>query len=629
MSQEEPPPKQLYPNSTFPEPDPEPVLGVPVADDTYVPAGIPFEPEGDPEPLPEPGEREGVAGDLFTSVEPNIVASALVLVVAVLCDGLTSLDPSLGAAEAPCSLRTSSIVALLALAAPAIGKFSLVDQRMALSVLLVVLALAGLHYATEAGRIGDAVYTGFVLTVAVQVYASGGVEAKDIRPDAITASPHRRQTVSGLCGALMLYAATRGVRAAFTAAEEVRKHRLEYRVAGEVRSTLAHAEASTSTVVPLALGHGTLVATALLIATNEGAHVTGSSAVAFEVGAAGIAATVAAFWGFLGRAESIDALPVLYGPSACIGKRELCEEAYRSRRFAESVHASAGLWVAALGAMVFAFAIEQRVPETTLTRAERLFERQGFGSGLFLLLAALMGVVVYGSTDGAEWYVDGAMIGCLFGIFVTCFAASELGSAIYAGCFIWFLSSELETNQWSRMINTFAGSAVLLQSSVFLVRLAIELLKLPLSVWFEWHEWSVFNQVPAALATIGTSASFVLYIGTAIEMATTNGAAIELRDQSGGRTVLGQVLVRFTPLFAWMPLYACRCEIRYLDSRVRAAAWIFALPLLVLVYSVAITVAAIESSSESTIDPPPTIELWSARAVGAVGMLAWLAVAFV
>ena len=151
------------------------------------------------------------------SVEVHTFVAALFLVVSVVCDALTALETPPDQAEAPSSLRTSSLVAVAMFGAPVIGKRSLVDQRIVLGTVLVLLAALGLHQGDEETRTGDVVYTGIALLMFVQVYASGGVEAETVRPDSVHNTPHRRQTVVGLCAALMLYCAARGVRLALNA----------------------------------------------------------------------------------------------------------------------------------------------------------------------------------------------------------------------------------------------------------------------------------------------------------------------------------------------------------------------------------------------------------------------------
>ena len=369
------------------------------------------------------------------SVEPHVLTAALVLVAAAVCDALTLLDPPEDASPAPCSMRVSSIVAVLALAAPRIvytsrsdnkttKGFALADQRAVLALPLCAFALAGLHRGSEATRLGDTLYSTLVLLGAVYVYSTGGIESEVLRPDDVKTRPHRRQTVSGLRAALFVYVGLRGVRSAFVAADEVPE---------QLNVVAGYAQISIVRVMPLAFGHGTLVCVGALIATSERAHVKGSSAVAFEVGMAGIACAVAALWATLAHSEIVDDVPILYGSHACAGARGLCAEAYASRRFAEVNASEASLWLAALAAMLYAASIE--VNALVLTRAEQLFQQQGFGSGALLFIAAVAALYTYGSLRGASWYVDACAGVVLAAIFVSTFAEVAVGALLAAIAF--------------------------------------------------------------------------------------------------------------------------------------------------------------------------------------------------
>ena len=163
----------------------------------------------------------------------NVVASVLLLVSAAACDALTAreparnleADPFTEARSSPTSLRTSSMVAIAIVAAPAVTLHSdssdekakrTARQRVFVALfLLIPLALLGDHCQSENIRIADTYYTCTCLCAVVWFYAHGGIETSATRPDNVATTPHPRQCMSALLAALMLYVAVRGCRATF------------------------------------------------------------------------------------------------------------------------------------------------------------------------------------------------------------------------------------------------------------------------------------------------------------------------------------------------------------------------------------------------------------------------------
>ena len=577
--------------------------------------------------LKDPQLRGTVASELSHSVEAQVVVAALLLVVAVGCDCITALETPHGQADTVSSMRTSSLVTLLALASPTIVKDRIVDQRFVLLSLLIVLSLSGDHYGNINVRIGDATYTILVLLLSVQIYNAGGIESGSTRPDNILNSPHRRQTMSGLCGALFLYVGLRGLRSAFVAAQEAKDFSVRLSILDNNYVSAGYAFMSGSSIIPLGFGHGVLAAVGILICLHGDAHVTGSSAVAFEVGAAGIASSIAALWSSIGFSEQIDTLRVLYGPSGCRGSVDLCEEAYRARRFAISNGSASGLWMGSLAACVFSYAIERRTTTEFFTRAEVMWRRQGFGSGVILLAAACIGIFSYQSFDGSQWHTDINAIVAVFGIFVSFTGDTLLGTAIYVGA---------QGYEEIRLLVRFGEERVFCHLTHCILFFSIGLLGLHLSLcvlktlllcWFDVRPESPINLMLGYIATFGTSLAAILYIASAVLMASSNGSLPEdmeaIRDGSGARTMISFVINHFAPICAWIPLYSCRCEVQIMNSYHRAAAWIVSLLVVVIVYSFSLSYLGIDAPSVAIVDVGPFV------LVGGAGALSWFAGAFV
>lgn len=559
-------------------------------------------------------------------MEAHTAVCALVLVSAVAADCITALDIGPGVVDSPASLRVSSVVLILTLASPLIHpRGSLVDQRVLISAALVFTALAGKHEANATTRSGDVFYVVFVMLMGTQIYSAGGIEAGSVRPDNPAESAHRRQTMSGFCAALFVYIGTRGARMAYMAPEETYDFSVYRTVGGSLVRETGYAHISTSTTIPLALGHGILISTGVVIGLHGEAHVTGSSAVAFEVGCAGMATAVAATWALLGYSEQIDTLSALFGPSACASSEAACPEAYDARRFAIVVGSSASLWLGALAALCFSFAVERRIYLSSPTRAERLWQRQGFSIGLAVFTASIVGIYAYYSPNGAQWHSDVCAMVALFGSMVSAFGDTFVGTLLYFGAAAYEEYLVIENYGAEQVFNHLTHCTLFISLCMLGVYIVVDLLKIGLSWIFYVREDSLLNRLLAVVATFGTSLTFGLYVASCILLAGSNGALPDdsVRDGSGKRTLIVYILNHFYPLFAWLPLYVCRCEIQMLDSYARAIAWLLAVPLDLLAYFTSLSWLAVSAPAMQMVDMLP-----SAAAL-APCLVAWAAAASV
>lgn len=628
----------LYPSPDF-TPDNVPP-GIPVVEPPNVVKGVPVkgsdvihrsDAADDSEEgsvLPEPGLRGEVGKVLSHSVEAHTVCSACLLVVALLCESLASLDPPRGIGDAPSSLRMSSLIAVLIYASPALKGINIIDQRFVLIAVLVALSFAGEQYAGLHTRIGDICYTGFTMLLAVQVYSAGGIESDDLRPDGVdnANSPHRRQTMSGLCSGLLLYVGLRGFRTAFSSAEEARVYKLEYVVGEQIMETYGYAHSAPACTIPLGFGYGVAIGIALVIGLHGEAHVTGSSAVAFEVGTCATIMAVAAMWAMLGSSEQFDALGSLYGVGACGGDRDTCKEAWRARRFASANNSTAPLWVAAMAGALFSFAVEKRLTGTELTRAERLWMRQGFSVGGLIFIVALAGAFSYSDSEGEQSHTDIVFVLSLIGVFVSIFGNTVTGSFIYVVSMT-YEEYKLVEIYGSERVHKHLTHVTLTVTLVFMaVHVVVSAVKEVLQLRYTIRDNSIINGLLAVVATFGTSLTCGLYLASALLIAGGNGALPDdevLRDNSGKRTTIAFILNHFVPFFAWMPLYACRCEVQLLDSYARATAYCLSVPLVAVVYVTVLSFLGAHAPAVGVVEIVPL----SFAAVAA--LVAWVTGAFV
>lgn len=567
------------------------------------------------------------------SVEPHTVCSACLLVVALLCQSIAAPDPPVGVGDAPSSLRVSSLVTILIYSSPELRGCGIIKQRFVFLVILVALSFAGEHYAGPYSRIGDVVFTGLTMLMAVQVFHTGGIESSEVRPDseANASGKHRRQTVSGLCSGLLLYVGLRGFRLAFSSAEEARTYAVQYVVGEETIQTYGYAHSTPACSIPLGFGYGVAIGTAIVVGFHSEAHDVGSGAIAFEVATCAVAMAVAALWAMLGMSEQFDALTPLYGVGACAGDRDLCKEAYRARRFVAVNNSTAPLWITALAAAVFSFAVEKRLKEekilqTELARALELLKREGFGAGCLLATLAVFAAFSYSSIEGEQYHTDIVFILSLISIFVSMFGGTLTGSSIY------ILSMGYEKY---RLVDTYGTERV--YNHLTHVTLTVALICMSVHVLVATFKEVCFmcsvitksvkiDTFLAIVAIFGTSLSCGLYIASCLMISGTNGGLPDdeaLRDSSGKRTMITFILDHFVPFFAWVPLYACRCEVQCVDWYTRVTAYCVAVPFVVSLYLIVLAVMDAPAPSMLIVEMVPTC----LAAVG--GLTAWATGAFV
>lgn len=409
------------------------------------------------------------------------------------------------------------------------------------------------------------------------------------------------------------------------AAEEAYNFGVNREVAGTSVRVTGYAHMSTSITVPLAMGHGVLIGTGVVVGLHGGAHVTGSSAVAFEVGCAGLAAASAATFALLGYAEQIDALPAIFGPTACVSSAGICSEAYDARRFATVAGSSASLWLGALAALCFSFAVERRVYLSAATRAEQLWKQQGLIVCLAVFGASAVGLYAYSSSSGAQWHSDVCATIALLGFAVAALGDTFAGALAYFGAAAYEEYKVIETYGADNVFSHLTHCTLFVSLCMMAVYLVLDLLTRALSLCFVVDASSVLNRTLAVVAAFGTSLSFGLYVASCILVAGSNGALPDdsLRDGSGRRTMIVFILNHFCPFFAWVSLYVCRCKTQCLGSCARAIAWMAAVPLDVLIYLSLLWMLFVAPPAAEMVD------MLSSCIALAPCLIAWAAAAFV
>ena len=592
---------------------------------TPAPESGPLPEEFEDAQIPEVVGRDAAESLLPRDVESHALVAVVILVLAVCIDAITALDTPNNAEEAASSLRVSSIVAILAAAAPAIRhQSSTENQRLLIGLLLAFLALAGRHTGTLNTRVGDLVFSMLVLSASAKIYAQGGIEADDVRPDLQDAqcSPHRRQSIGALFGALLLYVGLRGVRAAFVSSFEAADFKVYYTVDSSTQSSPGYAFASADVAGPLGGGYGILAATGATVLLHNDARVVGSGAVAFEVAVGGVGAAVAALWAMLGHSHQIDTLTEVFGPRSCSSSRDACGAAFDARRFSVVNNCASGLWIGALACCVFSFATERRIFDSEPADTKSLWKRGGFALSTAMAVAAAAGVLAY---SGSDWYADVCACLVVLGVYLSSTSNTIVGTVIYAGAQM-YEESMLLQNYGAESVFVHLTHCTLFMIIVLLCLHALGSIvsEVTFILFAKERQLETFL---AIVATLGTSLSTGLYTASALLLACSNGALPEdkdtIRDGNGKRTMIAFLLNHFVVIFIWLPLYACRCEVQRLSQYTRAVVWLLSVPTQAIFYSVALGFLQRSAPSLSIVDP------WPFGLASVLGVGAWAAGAFV
>jgi hypothetical protein len=564
-----------------------------------------------------------------TEVEANTVACSLILACGVAIDAMTAFDPLASAELAPASLRVSSLVLVAILASPKLVGINLVDQRVLVAVCLAAVAFVGKHTSSESLRLGDSLYSVLMLLSTIQIFQSGGIEAGSTRPDTVEDKPHRRQTMSGLCAALLFYVGLRGVRAAFFLAQSASEYKERFQIGESFVEATGFAHCSLSVSLSLGFGHGVVIAVAALIGLHTETRVTGSTVVAFEVGFAGVVVCTSALWAFMAIVSGIEALPILYGESSCRGNSGSCPVAARARRFAMVNESSASLWVAGLAMLVFSFATEKRFIQMHPFQGEKVWQRTGFPVGIAVLGMSVLAVFRFEHLSGTGWHTDVIMLLSLFSIFTIIFSDTFVGELMYASAMTYEQVALIHEYGRHAVFQHITHLSLTILIVVLWAHIAVYALRFFVERWWflEVKKESILNKSLGVLSTAGVSLSFALFLATTLLIASSNGTlptetANNFRNGSVNRYLVAFSLDHFLPLFVFAPIYASQSEAAMLTTTVRRFAWVVVVGADVLLYGWCLVV--LRSSA-----PTFAIMQFGPLAPAAFcGLLSWVATGF-
>lgn len=528
-------------------------------------------------PVEENGVREEKS--VLNHIHPQTPSAALLAGLCVLCDAATALDPPPGAADVSASLRTSSLVAALMLASPALVEDRVVDQRTALAAVLAALSIGGSHRGGRLTRLSEAVFCAISITAATAIFAAGGIENSSTRPDSVHATPHRRRSLSALVNSLIFYTSLRGLRSAFALAAEARAFSVPYTIAGREFEAPGYAYGSADLSSPLAFGCCLAGLAALLSLVHVGAHRDGAAVVAFELLACAGMCAASAVWALLARGQLYDKLAPLYSPDACGADwNDLCTEAFRARRHASANGNPAVLFALSTCLAVQAFAKERRGPPSARRRLQRVWERQGSWVASGVLIAVGLAVLTHSSSLGNEAGTPVVWAGllCLLGIWSAFVHELLIGSLLFGlGSVYASYTALLNFGEQAGLAQT-AAVAFAVSAACHLTYAALLLFESCLSFQYSVDRRSSLVALRRTACTAGTSISTVLYLGGISLLACDDGSLIAstgvVQTGLGASRMAWFTIVHFSGVASWL--------IQFNDIHERSsasiAAWLFA-----------------------------------------------------
>ena len=520
------------------------------------------------------------------ATETNTLAAAFLFLASVAADAFTAHDP-VTPREAPTALRTTAIILIACLAAPPIRQWMVFEQRIAIAVPLVLVALVGWHEHSYGTRVSDALYTAIALSASVFNFWGGGEwsiaasEADGLRTKSKDAPSYlRREAMANLSVAMLLYSSLRMLRAALSHPSTVR----DFQVAtiaydNTNQANVGYAFASAYACEAMCFGSTAGVGVAIVLLGNKNMRTRGTSAATLVLTTSAFAQLLGAFVTSMASSEQLDNLPGIFSAGGC-ADREICEAAWLARRFAVVNQIAGGLWLNGLGTLLMAFAPNIRLR----SRAEAADTSRNFEMVVYAglcTLVALGTLFTYLSFDGADALTDYACVGAVVAVMITAFGDVLVGSTLFLTCISADIIQLLMSNGFVSVFGNFTHCC-----NGFLLLLLLIYVILTSIADFTWR-WiparviDTLDTVNGVLVVLGTSVATALYCGTVALILSYDGQHIaDDQMRSGGnryaRTAAAMIAEHWLPLLIWLPLYGCKCEVEQLDRVMRSVAWYLA-----------------------------------------------------
>ena len=269
----------------------------------------------------------------------RLVGAAAAFALALVVDALLAEAPS-EFADAPASLRGTSVVFVLLVASPVLvnpnTNYVGVWQKEVFGVLLLIVAIGGMHVGAQWTRFFDALLVAVLAAGAIGLFSSSGIDVTSKKLVAATdMTALVRKSAIAIASAFLLYAGLRILRTAL-----VSPHR-----AAHLRLAIAN---STTTAPTTVRGYGVESDSASLLIAFGGAIAIGTAIALFarehEFGGFGVGSlrtqlsAAAAYTGLAGFAtlltvgDQMAEMTIVFHKNACFG--DGCDVAAETRRAA-------------------------------------------------------------------------------------------------------------------------------------------------------------------------------------------------------------------------------------------------------------------------------------------------------
>ena len=360
--------------------------------------------------------------------EGNIVAACSIFSASIVLDALNAV-PSTLVVDVPVSLRTTALVLIALVAAPAVKPHFLFQQRGAACVLLAVAAWSGLHQGGVNARIADALYTLICGWAVLLIYGLTGPGAGEKGHDA----KGRRENVIALSAAFLGYSGVRIVRAGIFHAPEV----AQFTSVHNDIATRGFAMADDLVASTLVFGGVICVCAALIVLINhDSIYHNGCEPVCRVMAHLSVLVFTSAFVIQVVAYSNIDELGALFGDGACVGGVDVCATSYRARRLYTANSSAAPLWCCAVGLVAFSFPYNRRCRTRKSyfsAEVENEAREAAQGSGYVALLSAVVAiVVVYFHGDETQWGPSIELLILYFSVPLAWFGSTWLACGLHS-----------------------------------------------------------------------------------------------------------------------------------------------------------------------------------------------------
>ena len=501
-----------------------------------------------------PSERDGrVIRDLM-AVETNTATACVVLATAQAADALLSRGSTADDAEAPASLRVSCIVLVACAASPPIREYTAFGQRGVATGLLGVVALAADHRNGLYARISDGACAVLAVLLLLFFFTFGPMHI------ASKTASHcvQRDVFCALPAALMVHTGFRIVRSAFAHPWDAQGVRVG---ASGSQLEVGYAFASTESGALLAFGGALVVGTGVLLLSSNDVRQGGSAAAASAMFVSAAMQFVTAFAAMIAQARQVTKLPALFGASAC-EERGLCGAAFESRRNVLVSTASSVMWLTALATVVVAYAPSLR------TRSGEARRRHADGApyAVGALGFATWRLVTTLPFDGDGASIEWCVLVALVAVATSAYLDAWLGAALFVVALVYDLADVYV--RFGFEPDRFQPTDAFVTFSSAMMAMYILLAATYGAVQEKLAEGArrCLDTALGVVASLGTSASMLLYLLSAASTAAFSGASFMPEMFADGsesrfyREAIRFAMKHYFPLLIWLVPYAEECS---------------------------------------------------------------------